>query len=112
MSRRHRRSLVPVVRAPHWPGLVLHVPAAALRPSMCYFQPCPHHRSRPGRRPTTTATFVSSRFSRHRHSLSALVARSHFPCRLRHPSRAPPLLSVAGGPHPTTPPFHHHRPVS
>jgi hypothetical protein len=27
--------------------------------------PVPHHKSRPGRRPTTTATFVPSRFSRH-----------------------------------------------
>ena len=92
MSRRHRRSLVPVVRAPHWPGLAPHVPAAALRPSR-YYQPCPHHRSRPGRRPTTTATFASSRFSRHRHSLSARLARSHFPCRSATPLTHTPFLS-------------------
>src|SRR4029077_16840954 len=83
MSRRHQRCLVPVVRGPHWHGLGPHDPAAAPRPSRCYFQPCPYHRLRPGRRPTTTATFVSSRFSRHRHSLSA------------PPPRAPPVPACA-----------------
>src|SRR6185312_12550004 len=67
-----------------WHGLEPHEPAAALRPSRCYFQPCPHHRLRPVRRPTTTATFASSRFSRHRHSLSARLARSP-PCRSATP---------------------------
>src|SRR4029078_6488545 len=97
MSRRHRRSLFPVVRGPHWHGLGPHEPAAALRPSRCYFQPCPHHRLRPGRRPTTRATFASSRFSRHRHSLSALLPRSP-PCRSATPLTHTPF------PHP----FHYY----
>src|SRR6185436_10338474 len=79
--------------------------ARLIGPSLCLPDPpprldlrsisshAPHHRSRSGRRPTTTATFVPSRFSRHRHSLSARLTPSSPFMRSAAPSPTPPFVS-------------------